>query len=267
MATPFLSNPAAPADMLSFLQDHPLAVDAFFDYSIVCSYAVPKEQLLPLLPRFLELDTHENAGFLAVALVQTQQLRPHGFPKFLGRQFFLAGYRIFVRYKTATGKKLRGLYILRSETDSRLMTRFGNALTHYRYHHVDIDCRINGNKWLIHSQKAAINLDITVPVSTDAATLPAGSPFINWKEARRFAGPLPFTFSDKGAGKVLIVEGVREHWEPRPVEVNQHHFGFLESLGFTNPTLANAFIIEQIPYHWKKGRTELWTAEENPSRG
>ena len=36
---------------------------------------------------------HEGHGFLAIARVQTERLRPTGWPAFLGRDFFLSGYR------------------------------------------------------------------------------------------------------------------------------------------------------------------------------
>lgn len=106
--------------MLSFLKKHPFAVEAFFESSIVLTFAFPKEQLVDLIPECLELDTFEEKwGFIAVAMVQTKGMRPKGFPRFLGRDFFLMGYRIFVRYTTSSGRRLRGLYIMKSDTDSR----------------------------------------------------------------------------------------------------------------------------------------------------
>ncbi len=100
--------------MISLLKNHPFAVEAFFDYSFVLTYAFQKKDLQPLI-----LDTYlDRWAFVAVALVQTKALRPKDFPAFLGNDFFLMGYRIFVRYITPTGKRLRGLYILKSETDS-----------------------------------------------------------------------------------------------------------------------------------------------------
>src|SRR3569833_3044424 len=101
--------------MLSFLKNHPFAVEAFFQSSIVLTLAAPKEQLQHLIPKCLSLDTFDDKwAFIAVALVQTKHLRPKGFPKILGNNFFLIGYRVFVRYRNYAGKKLRGLYILRS---------------------------------------------------------------------------------------------------------------------------------------------------------
>src|SRR5690242_16942095 len=100
--------------MLSFLKDHPFAVESYFDTSLVLTYAVPKEELLRFLPECLSLDTFEDTwAFIAVAMVKTRDLRPKGFPRFLGNDFVLTGYRIFVKYHTSYGKRLRGLYIIR----------------------------------------------------------------------------------------------------------------------------------------------------------
>src|SRR5262245_59454585 len=100
-------------NMLAFLKNHPFAVEAFFDRSLVLTFAIPKEQVQPLIPELLQLDTFDDKwAFIAVAMVQTRSLRPKGFPKILGNDFFLIGYRVFVRYTNRAGKNLRGLYIL-----------------------------------------------------------------------------------------------------------------------------------------------------------
>ena len=89
--------------------------------------------------------------------------------------------------------------------------------------------------------------------------LPAGSPFSDWKEARRFAGPLPFTFTvDTEDKSVVIIQGVRSNWKPNPVKVNSHEFEFLDGLNLEGAILANAFEIRDIPYCWKKGRLDSW---------
>lgn len=81
---------------LSNLKNHPFGVEAFFESSVVLTFAVPKEQLEPLTPDCLQLDTFQDRwAFVAVAMVQTKNLRPKGFPKFLGNDFFLIGYRHF----------------------------------------------------------------------------------------------------------------------------------------------------------------------------
>ena len=120
-------------DMLYRLQRHALPIKAHFRTSLVLVYAVPAPVLRPLLPAGLTLDTYGNFGFLAIALVETRDLRPSFVPARLGMSFFLSGYRIFTRYQTIAGRTLRGLRILRSDTNRFSMQMFGNLLTHYHY--------------------------------------------------------------------------------------------------------------------------------------
>lgn len=238
------------------LKQHPFAVEAQLERTTVLTYAVPAAVLQPLVPACLALDTFGAWGFVAVALVQTRALRPQGLPAWLGQDFFLIGYRAFVRYTTAAGKRLRGLYILHSQTDKLRMTYLGNIFTSYGYATVDIHQEAINNQRRIHSAQAG--LDIVVNETRDAPPLPAGSPFADWRQARRFAGPLPFTFSFHPPQQVVIVEGVRETWQPQPVAVCRAQVPLLRQMGLAEAQLASAFTITDIPYHWQKGRIDVW---------
>jgi uncharacterized protein YqjF (DUF2071 family) len=244
--------------MLSFLKNHPFAVEAFFDSSTVLTFAVPKEQLQNLIPECLQLDTFQDKwAFVAVAIVQTKELRPKGFPKFMGNDFFLIGYRVFVRYTSNKGKNLRGLYILKSETDKKKMEFMGNIFTHYNYTTTDINQSETDGTNELSSLKS--NFKLKLDLTEKEISLPENSPFADWKEARRYAGPLPFTFTyNQETKEVLIIEGVRQNWTPNPVKVIDYEFEFLDTLKLQNPILANAFVIRNIPYQWKKGKIELW---------
>ena len=244
--------------MLSFLKNHPFAVEAFFESSLVLTFAVPKQQLQKLIPECLQLDTFQDQwAFIAVAMVQTKDLRPKGFPKFMGNDFFLIGYRVFVRYTNNAGKNLRGLYILKSETDKKKMEVMGNLFTHYNYTTTDIKQKEQANTKEITSLHS--NFKITIDQSEGEIALPEHSPFADWKEARRFAGPLPFTFTyNKETKEVLIIEGVRQNWTPNPIKIVDYNFEFLNNLKLDQVVLANAFIIKNIPYYWKKGKIETW---------
>ncbi len=244
--------------MLSFLKNHPFAVEAHFESSVVLTFTVLKEQLQQLIPECLQLDTFQDKwAFLAVAMVQTKDLRPKGFPAFMGNNFFLIGYRVFVRYTNNAGKSLRGLYILKSETDKKKMELMGNLFTHYNYTTTDILQSKQANISEISSAKSMFK--VAMDKTAGEVNLPEHSPFADWKEARRYAGPLPFTFTyNKNTREILTIEGVRENWTPKPLKVTSYQFDFLNTLKLDNPVLANAFFIENIPYYWKKGKIELW---------
>jgi hypothetical protein len=266
------------------LKNHPFDVDARFDFSLVLTYAFPIATLQPLLPDILELDTFEDRwAFMAIAMVQTRGLRPSRLPGIFGRDFFLIGTRIFVRCPLASGQRLRGLYIVRSQSDTGAMRVLGDVFTRYRYETIPITVTRTGSDIDVRAgdfhvdvdgsdgrDDAAVDLgDGEEGPAQSTSLLPAGSPFSSWKDARRFAGPMPHTFSTlSDPDEVLVVEGVRRQWRPRAVHVREHHVPFFAERGLSEAVLASAFIVEDVPYHWKAGRRERCRprASDAPSR-
>jgi hypothetical protein len=243
--------------MLHLLKRHPFSVKAFFRQSLVLTYAFPSHLLQPLLPPGLALDTYGEYGFLAIALVQTESLRPAFLPAALGRDFFLSGYRIFARLGNGGGS-VRGLRILRSDANHRWMVNAGNALTHYQYRLCQTTLSNHAGEidWKIATPDQEADLHVIAHISDRPAQLPAGSPFLNLKDARRFAGPLPYTFDyEAQTHSIIRIQGVRQQWHPQPVavEVLQNTFLRQEPFRRATPILANAFHVHDVAYQWKRG--------------
>jgi len=245
------------------IKRHPLPMTAHFEQVLVLTYALPREVLTPLLPPGLTLDSFGPYGLLAIAMVQTRKMRPHHFPPCLGRDFFLTGYRIFTRYQTSSGKTLRGLFILRSDTDSEAMVRWGNRLTHYNYQKAEITYRRTDSAVHIKviTPGSAADLHVIADLSRTPDHLPVSSPFPDLRTARRFAGPLPFTFDyEPETHSVIRIQGVRSQWDPTPVHVDVLQNSFLQHPRFASasPILASAFQVADIDYLWQRGvREEL----------
>ena len=55
-----------------------------------------------------------------------------------------------------------------------------------------------------------------------------------------------------------MIEGVREDWKPLPVAVLKQEVGFIQSLNVKGIVLANAFLIRNVPYYWRKGKKDVW---------
>jgi hypothetical protein len=244
--------------ILTHLRTHPFPVVARFERVVAVSFAFPEAVLRPLVPNALEIDAYEGLGFVTVAMVWTKQLRPAGLPAFLGQDFFLAGYRVFTRLRDDSGRRLRGLKIMRSETDKRRMVWAGNLLTRYYYRHVSVVIQESGAETRVQTSlgDGTPTLDLTFESRAESVSLPKGSPFPDWHAARLFAGPMPFTFSPESDGTFVVIEGSRQDWVPRPVVVKQWRVGLFDEpplLG-TTPVLANAFAVEGVSYRWEKGR-------------
>jgi hypothetical protein len=243
-------------DFLYRLKRHPLPMTAYFRHSLILTYAFEASILQPLLPPGLTLDTHNGFGFLAIALVETRSMRPRGLPSIFGLDAQLAGYRIFTRLTGA--QSFRGLRILRSDTNRLPIERGGNLLTHYQYNLSRIEVREQPDRlhWKVQTIGHSADLEVSVDLTSTPPHPPPDSPFDNWREARRFAGPLPYTFDyEPETHSIIRIEGVRRNWNPRPVFVDVRRCTYFEQSAFSNatPRLANAFYISSIPYQWRRG--------------
>jgi hypothetical protein len=269
--------------MWQAVRRHPVPMRTRFGHSLVLAYALPPPLLAPLLPPGLALDTYRDPagtehGFVAVGIVSAQALRPAGLPARFGRDAVLTGYRIMARLRTPTGRTLRGLYVLRSDTDRTLLLLAGNLLTRYRYRPARISLRVAGTgpdatgpdatgpdatgldatglDATVHSRDGRADLAVTADLAGRPAPLPPGSPFATAAHARRFAGPLPYTFdAEPRTRSIVVVKASRTAWRPEPVGVEVHRLTFFRHGPFagSRPVLANAFHVAGVDYGWQRG--------------
>ncbi|MEZ0076453.1 DUF2071 domain-containing protein [Planotetraspora sp. GP83] len=247
--------------MRDLLRRHPLPIRTRFAHSLVLTYALPPEVLAPLVPPGLALDAYTDRsgvehGFVAVGLVDARRLRPAFLP--FGGDYLLTGYRIFTRFRTPGGRTMRGLRILRSDTGSRLMVMGGNLLTRYTYRLARIVSRAEDGtlEFEVVSRDGRADLRVRADLAGAPAPLPEGSPFACARDARRFAGPLPYTFEhEPRTGAIVVVKAFRTRWEPEPVAVEVGGLTFFDHGPFAEsaPVLANAFHVADVEYGWHRG--------------
>jgi len=210
----------------------------------VLTFSCAPDLAAPMVAPGLSLDLWRGHAFLAVAMVQTERLRPAFLPESLGRDFFLAGYRVYVRRGSQ-----RGLQILRSDTDRRTMVAFGNLLTRYHYRpcRFELVPEADSTVWRVFTPQAAADLEI---VEHPTSALPACSVFDTEREARRFAGPLPLTFGhDPGSPWLTCVRGVKDNWTPRLISVDVRRCTWLPE----GARLAAAYAVQDVAYRWERG--------------
>jgi hypothetical protein len=129
----------------------------------------------------------------------------------------------------------------------------GNLLTHYNYRRSRLESGPGRVRSALPDGTPTLELayDLEAPDGP-----PDGSPFADWREARRFAGPMPFTFDVERSGGVVVIEGRRASWEPRPFRVIDWQIGLFDEppLCDAEPLLANAFAVHDVDYRWERGR-------------
>jgi hypothetical protein len=199
----------------------------------------------------------DHVGFVAVAMVSVRGMRPAFLPRWLGQRFVLVGYRVFACHRDATGRTRRGLHILESRTDRRTLVVLGNLLTHYNYRRAEVNWKRTSNRLEVRLSEPGVGVSLEVQARLDIETsLPASSPFRNWQQAKRFAGPLPWTFDyDAARHAIVMIKGERQGWTPRGVaaDVRVNRFFERADLATCHPVLASAFHLTDIDYRWRRG--------------
>lgn len=240
---------------------HPVAMTARFRELLVVTFAFPTAVLEPLVPASLALEQHDGHGFLAVALVDLDGLRPAALPRRLGVAARFAGYRVFVRATTARGRTRRGLKVLHTDVNRWPLVAGMRLLTRYHATHARISWRHAGDRLGIRVEAPGgrSDLGVTASLARVPETPPPGSPFASWGLARPFAGPLPWTFAPDPAGaSAVMVRGVRDRWDPRPVAVEHTDIALFRQPPFAaaSPRLAAAFRLGGLEYTWTAGVVE-----------
>jgi hypothetical protein len=254
-------------------QRHPIPVSCHFMHSLVVTWALPARVLEPSVPPGLTLDTYDgNWGFVVIALVQARDLRPAFLPAWAGRDYALTGYRIFVKHRGQGGRTRRGLHILRSDTNRRDMKLGGNLLTHYRYRLARIDIAPSAGELEVRiaTPRQEADLHVIAHLADEPAALPAGSPFRSDRDARHFAGPLPWTFDhEPQTSSIVMIHARRSAWQPRQTGVEIRTCGFLERepFGSAGPRLASAFHVADLDYGWERGIRVPIGPAANPAAG
>ena len=244
--------------MLHLLKRHPIPVSAFFLHSLVLTYAFPPEILQPLLPAGLVLDTYRGFAFLAVALVQTRESAARFSTRGNGLQFLSERLQNFHEacWQRAVEARIADFAKRHGPSVDGTRREFADPLQ-LPLLRGNLEERGREIHWTIRTPRAEADLEVLARVTGNPAPLPCASPFSTLAEARRFSGPLPYTFDyEEATHSIIGILAVRQSWNPQPVAVEVLCNTFLDQEPFCHaqPILANAFHVQDVPYQWQRGR-------------
>jgi hypothetical protein len=215
------------------------------------TYHTPIEDALALLPRELTTVTYKDKAFWNIVVSELSEMRPAGFPRFVGVHYWHAAYRIYVKATPKNSdEKIEGLYFLRSDCDSRFMKISGNWLTDFNFHHSGISAIKNESGHLIQIDSPDAPAKVVIDESAPAK-LPETSPFSSLQEAKEFLKYKPQGISVEAPGLLNVVRITRdeEAWRSRLVRVSEADFRFFEGKRVT-PEIC--YEVEPIEYRWNR---------------
>jgi uncharacterized protein YqjF (DUF2071 family) len=210
------------------------------------TFRAPEEGLRPLLPAPLEPVTRGGFAFWNVVVCRVGAMRPRFTPRFMGLSYWHVAYRLYARF---AGEE--GLYFVRSDCDSAVLSWMGNVMTNFNFHTAGVRVREEPGRVSIeiHSPEAPGSAEID---RGRAPSLSAGSPFGSVAEASAFLKYKPLGLSVGRDGRVNRVRIVRDEsaWRGRAVSVAAQRWAFF---GSRQPEPELCTEVEPIEYRWNRG--------------
>lgn len=241
---------------------NPVTMVGMIDRCWLFTFHTPEENAARLLPYPLVPVTHRGCAFWNVVVCHIEGMRPKGIPRFLGASYWHAGYRLYARYPTDRGEEIQGLYFVRSECDSAVMTTAGNLLTDFNFHTAPIRARETDASVDIDIESVDAPARVTV-CRNSPATLAPDTVFDHLDQAARFLKYKPYGISLDRSGGGNIVRIVRdEHaWRARLVQARSAEWKFLADKN-VRPEIC--YEVEPIQYQWNRAYHVRPKCEEPP---
>ena len=220
---------------------------------LLLSFRTDAKRAAERLPRSIEPITRGGFAFWNVVACRVEKMRPVGVPAALGVSYHHVAYRLLVRAHTEHGER-RGLFFVRSDSDSALINLPGNWLTDFRFHAAKIQLDAEPNALNLRVDSRDGRADAEVNLIEGEPELAAGSPFGSIEEARTFLKYPPLALSVAGDElKLARVERDERDWHERAVAVEQLRLEYLDTWGTRDAVLELATRVDPLPYRWTLG--------------
>jgi hypothetical protein len=238
-----------------------LTMEGRLDECLLLSYRAPADSVQYLLPEGLHLVTHDHWAFWNIVLCHIDSMRPAGTPRMLGLSYHHVAYRLFVRAKTAGGQTIDGLYFVRSDADSLLVSEFGNLASDFRFHAATVEQLNEANNLIFEVRDSENGIgDARLRVDLDIEPrLAEGSCFESFDEARAFLKYRPLGLAcDSNERRLKFAEVFRDEskWDEKAISVVESQWNFFDHLKQNEVQLELATRVAPIDYRWRLGRNE-----------
>jgi uncharacterized protein YqjF (DUF2071 family) len=233
-------------------QKNPFTMRGLLAHCWLFIYQTPAEAVAHLLPVPLKPVTHRGFAFWNIVVSQIRHMRPRGVPDYLGITYWHTAYRLYVRFHPASGEPIEGLYFLRSDCDSSLITLAGNLLTDFRFHQAAIDVREGATTVTIQveSPAAPAYAALRPEVPTER---PSYSAFSSLEQAAAFLKykPASITITHDGMANVMHIDRDEAAWRSKLVHIESASWDFLKG----RPVLPEiCYQVDPIAYQWNRGQ-------------
>ncbi|WP_291728415.1 DUF2071 domain-containing protein [Bernardetia sp.] len=227
-------------------------ITGLIERRILINYQIDAQVLEKYLPKPFHPKIVKEKGIAGICLIRLKEVRPTGFPKFIGVSSENGAHRIAVEWTDKEGVMREGVFIPRRDTSSKLNSWAGNKVFSGVHYLANFDVKEENN----HYQVSFISKDET---SLSIKAKPthnwnSESVFESIEEASDFfeqgrLGYSPIPNKDCFDGLELQTD----NWKVHPLEVENVHSSFFEDVSiFPKGSIKfdNALLMKNIEHKW-----------------
>jgi hypothetical protein len=254
-----LRDPIAVAGGLREAPTLPFAANTTWAEAVCVNIRVDPSALRPLVPTVFDLDLYDGWAFVSLAASRLKNFGVGRVPAALRSNFYQATYRAHVAYTDFLGRRRRGCYFVRSETNFTLMSLAANLLPEFRAHR----CATHPIVMLEQDGQLVLTVDSgddpagTVVLVLDTGhplpSMPPGSVFPSIRAAYDYLVDFHDAFAfDPDADDVLVLQIDRGDWDIRVVEPVDYYLGYVSDGPFPAAAaeLDSVFHFTDVAYRW-----------------
>jgi uncharacterized protein YqjF (DUF2071 family) len=190
------------------------------------------EDLRPLVPPALGIDTFEGSAWLGVVPFDMTDVRPHFLPAVPGLSHFPEiNLRTYV-----TAEDRPGIWFFSLDAHSRVAVRLARATFHLPYFDAEMSCRVSGDEVFYRSLRTHKGAP---PAEFVARYGPVGEPFESeWGSIEDFLTERYCLYSADGRGNVRRGEVHHHLWPLQPAEAEIGTLEMTQQIGLKLPETA-----------------------------
>lgn len=220
---------------------------------VLANYRVAPEIVQALLPATFRPKLVHGWAIAGICLIRLEQIRPKGFPKFVGICSENSAHRIAVEWEGSDGPK-EGVFIPRRDTDSRMNSLAGGRIFPGVHHFSSFKVTDEGGEISLCVTPRNWEGPLVELKASESTVFPSDSAFSSLAESSVFfeAGSIGYSSRPKsGQLDGLLLKAGR--WEVSPLRVESVHSSFYEDdamFPMGSIEFDHALLMRDIPHEW-----------------
>lgn len=226
------------------------AIHGYIDRRILINFTAAPEAVMKIIPFPFRPKIYKDKAIVGICLIRLKNIKPKGFPNFIGVNSENAAHRIAVEWGE-NGETKSDVYIPRRDTSLKLNTWGGGRIFPGRHYHAKFNVEESNGKYHIDF-KSSDDTEISIDAS-ETNLFNEKSIFETLKNASDFFenGDLGYS-PNKGKFDGLRLKAYK--WEVRPLDVLKVKSSFFENEEIFpkgSVTFDNALLMTNIEHEWK----------------